>query len=243
MKQVRCYECPLPRLAVFKPNTEEEIDFIDAMKRGQIQVLAGREIVHQGDRDPRLYSVLSGWAFRFKTLTDGRRQILNFLLPGDLIGFQAQLLGDSEHGVEALTDVDLCVFSRDKIWELYNRYPELAFDITWLAAHEEGMVDENLVSSGRRTALEAVATLLIHLYKRAAAVDLAVKDGIDFPITQQHIADALGLSLVHTNKTLRRLRKLGLFGLDQRRLVLLEPKALRKLADYFERPINARPLI
>ncbi len=243
MKQVRCYECPLRRLAVFKPNTEEEIDFIDAMKRGQIQVLAGREIVHQGDRDPRLYSVLSGWAFRFKTLTDGRRQILNFLLPGDLIGFQAQLLGDSEHGVEALTEVELCVFSRSKIWELYNRYPELAFDITWLAAHEEGMVDENLVSSGRRTALEGVAMLLIHLYKRAAAVELATKDSLDFPITQQHIADALGISLVHTNKTLRRLQKLGLFGLDKQRLVLLDRKALQKLADYFESPIKPRPLI
>jgi CRP/FNR family transcriptional regulator, anaerobic regulatory protein len=205
----------LRRLAVFKPNTAEEIGFIDVMKRGQIRMPAGDEIVRQGDRDPGLYSILSGWAFRFKTLTDGRRQILNFLLPGDLISFQAHLLGDSEHSVEALTEVDLCMFSRSKIWELYNRYPELAFDVTWLAAHYEGMVDENLVSSGRRTALEAIAMLLIHVYKRASAVGLVKEGGVDLPITQQHIADAMGISLVHTNKTPRRLHKLGFFRLEE----------------------------
>jgi CRP/FNR family transcriptional regulator len=243
MNQVRCQDCPLRQLAVFKPTTAEEIAFIAAMKRRQFNVPAGHTIVHQGDRDPQVYTILSGWAFRFKGLTDGRRQILNFLLQGDLIGFQGHMLEDSPHGVEALTAVELCVFSRSKIWDLYNRFPELAFDVTWLAAHEEGMVDENLVSVGRRSALESIAMLLIHLYKRAAAVGLATQDGVDFPVTQQHIADALGISLVHTNKTLRRLHKLGLFRLDKHRLVLLDSKALQKLADYFESPIEPRPLI
>jgi CRP/FNR family transcriptional regulator len=240
---VRCRDCPLRQHAVFKANSAEEIAFIETMKRGHIRVAGGQELVREGQADPPLYALFSGWAFRFKTLSDGRRQILNFLLPGDLIGFQGHMLEDSPHGVEALTDVELCVFSRAKVWDLYRELPELAFDVTWLSAHEEGLVDENLLSVGRRSAYQSVAMLLIHLYKRARAVGLATEDGVDFPLTQQHIADALGISLVHTNKTLRRLQKRGLFRIVHKRLMLNDPTALEKLAEYFESPVELRPLI
>ena len=105
------------------------------------------------------------------------------------------------------------------------------------------MVDENLLSVGRRSALQSVSMLLIHLYKRAQALGLVTADGLHLPVTQQHIADALGLSLVHTNKTLRRLKKLGLFQFERRRFTMTRPTALEELADYWDRPVEARPLI
>ena len=144
-------------------------------------------------------------------LPDGRRQILNFLLPGDLIGLQAAMFDAALYAVEALTDVQLCILPRRRIWALFGEMPGLAFDVTWLGAREEGFVDENLTSVGRRTAAERVAALIITLYKRATALDLVTDNSFEFPLTQQHIADALGLSLVHTNKTLARLRRMGMF--------------------------------
>src|SRR5665213_1976624 len=81
-----------------------------------------------------------GCAFRYKTLPDGRRQILNYALPSDLIGLQGAVNDEMQHSVEALTDVTLCVFPREKLWDLYKDYPALAFDITWLAAREEQML-------------------------------------------------------------------------------------------------------
>ena len=138
-------------------------------------------------------------------LDDGRRQILNYALPADMLGLQGALMNEMEHSVEALTPLVLCVFPRGKLWDLYSRLPSLAFDITWLAAREEQLVDEHLVSLGRRTALERAAYLLLHLFVRAEESGLVRDSTIQFPFTQQHLADTLGMSLVHTNKTLKRL--------------------------------------
>ena len=105
-------------------------------------------------------------------------------------------------------------------------------------------MDENLVTVGRRSAAERIAMLLIHLWRRAERVGLTGDDGgIDFPLTQQHIADALGLSLVHTNKTLRKLERVGLHEIAAGRLRLLQPQALERIADYSTRPMRKLPLI
>jgi len=240
---VPCAACPLRSLPVFKVNTPEEIAFIESMRLGQVDAPAGATIIEENSQNPALYALFSGWAFRYKTLRDGRRQILNFLLPGDVIGFQAHMLGDSAHGVEALTDVRLCRHARPKIFELYRSYPELAFDTTWLTAKEENLVDEILTSVGRRSAAERIAMLMINLYKRARSLDPEGTGPVHIPLTQLHIADALGLSLVHTNKTLKRLQRRGLFTFEQQRLTLLDPTGLERLADYFEAPLATRPLL
>src|SRR5438270_5105247 len=207
--QLPCYECALRACGLFKPVTPEELSSINRIKREHLQVPAGGEIVRAGDDSPELYTLYRGWAFRFKTLPDGRRQILNFLLPGDLLGLQAAMFDAALHGIEALTAVELCVLPRSKVWALFGKMPDLAFDVTWLGSREESLVDENLASVGRRTAEERIAALIVKLYKRADVLGLVTDATFTFPLTQQHIADALGLSLVHTNKTLARLRKLG----------------------------------
>lgn len=240
---VPCVACPLRALPAFKTNTPEEIAFIEDMRLGQARALAGTAILEEGAQSAPIFSLFSGWAFRYKTLSDGRRQILNFLLPGDVIGFQAHMLGESAHGVEALTDVLLCRHARPKIWTLYRTHPELAFDATWLTAKEESLVDEILVSVGQRSASGRIAMLMINLYKRARSLDPLSGDTVHVPLTQQHIADALGLSLVHTNKTLRRLQRQGLFRFEQQRLQLLDLSGLQRLADYYEAPLTKRPLL
>lgn len=227
----------------FSTNSDAEIAFIQTIKQRQRQATAGSEIVREGDASSALFTLLTGWAFRYRTLSDGRRQIFNFLLPGDFIGLQQQLGQASSHGVEALTDITLCVFPNERLWDIYREHPALGFDITWLCAHEELIVDENLLSVGRRSASERIAMLLIHLYKRAESVGMGDAGGVPFPLTQQHIADALGLSLVHTNKTLKRLQAQGLYTLRNGRLKLTNPAAMARLADYYALPLRARPLI
>ncbi len=238
-----CISCPLRSCGAFSPNSEAEIDFIQQFKERQTKIAAGGTILSEGKSGSELYTVLSGWAFRYRSLSDGRRQIFNFLLPGDFVGLQDQLGQASPHGVEALTDTDLCVFPIKRLWDLYSKHPALGFDITWLCAHEELIVDENLLSVGRRSASERIAMLLIHLYKRAESVSLGGSEGVPFPLTQQHIADALGLSLVHTNKTLKRLHAAGLYTLNNSLLKLPNPLAMAQLADYYALPLRGRPLI
>ena len=176
-------------------------------------------------------------------MPDGRRQILNFVLPGDLLGLQASLLSAAEHSIEALTDVEVCVFSRNKIWTLFESMPTLAYEMAWLGAREESLVDENLTSVGQRTARERMAALILSLYRRADHLDLVKDKTFLFPLTRQHLADALGLSLVHTIKTWSYLRKSGLFHFDGRQLTLVNPKLTERLASYFEREWQRRPLL
>jgi CRP-like cAMP-binding protein len=241
--QVPCQECKLRACGFFRPITDNELGAIADMKREHLTLPAGTEIVRAGEDSPELYTLYSGWAFRFKTLSDGRRQILNFLLPGDLIGLQAAMFDAARHGIEALTDVQLCLLPRRKVWALFEQMPDLAFDVAWLGAREESFVDENLTSVGRRSAAERIAALIVTLYKRAKMLGLVTDDTFEFPLTQEHIADALGLSLVHTNKTLARLRRMGMFTRTNGNLTLTNPRVLARVAQYFDEEITQRPLI
>ena len=241
-RRVPCEQCPLRGLPAFRDFTEQELNFVSNFKRGELVAEGGSTILSEGSHSPHLYTVLSGWAFRFKTLPDGRRQILNYLLPGDLIGLQGSILGEMEHSVEALTTMVLCVFQRDKLDGLFEGYPGLGFDVTWLAAREERMLDEHLLSLGRRTAVERAAYLLAFLYSRAETLG-RVKDRLQIPITQQHVADTLGLSIVHTNKTLRKLADKGLIRWLDRSCEVVDPEGLQELADWDGLNERKRPLI
>src|SRR4249920_2185124 len=200
-----CELCPFRKRPGLREFSREELEFVKTFKVDELHVEPGISFLREGTRSEHLYTVLKGWAFRYKVLDDGRRQILNYALPADMVGLQGTLMHEMQQSVEALTPLVLCMFPRAKLWELYSRLPSLAFDITWLAAREEQLIDENLVSLGRRTALERAAYLLLHLYVRAEECGLVKNGAIQFPFTQQHLADTLGMSLVHTNKTLRRL--------------------------------------
>ncbi len=245
MVEVRCNACPLRPLPLFIEHNGSELALVQSLKRRELQLRAGDTLVHEGQTDGPLYTLRSGWAFRYKTLSDGRRQILSFLLAGDFIGVQQKMGDAAAHGVQVLTDAQLCVFQRDALWELHRQSPTMGFNITWLIAHEESMVDDTLLSVGRRSAEERIAMLLIILFKRAAALQAdGGSSGVPFPLTQQHIADGLGLSLVHTNKTLRKLERRGLHQLQDGRLRLRDVKALARLADlYGDGKPAPRPLI
>lgn len=224
-------------------NSAEEITFIQQFKTRSLSITAGSLIIDEGLPSEDLYTLYAGWAFRYKTLSDGRRQILNFLLPGDFIGLQEKMADVSPHGVAAITDVLLCRFGRSGLWELFKNHPGLGYDVTWIAANQKDVLDENLLSVGRRNATERVATLIVQIYKRLKAIGQARGNIIDFPVNQQHIADALGLSLVHTNKTLRRLAKMGFHEISGGKLTLHNPAGLQRLADYYAAEEPIRPLI
>lgn len=148
-----CTVCRLRSLPIFHPPTEGELELIQSLKRREVRLRAGETLIAEGQTDAPLYTLLSGWAFRFKTLADGRRQILNVLLAGDFIGVQQKLSDAAVHGVTALTDSTYCVFQRDALWEIHTKKPALGFDVTWLTAHEESLVDEQLLSVASRAAL------------------------------------------------------------------------------------------
>lgn len=242
-RQYPCEECPLRPLKVFRDFAKQELQFISKFKRGELSVEKGASVLVEGSHSAHLFTILSGWAFRYKSLEDGRRQILNYVMPGDLIGLQGTLMGEMQHSIEALSPMLLCVFERDHLPTLYKNYPGLAYDITWLASREEQMLDENLLSVGRRTALERAAYLIAFISGRAKTVGLNGRKVVQIPITQQHIADTLGLSLVHTNKTLKRLVERKLIVWREGGCEVLDIAGLLQLSGWEGSKETKRPLL
>lgn len=242
-RRIPCEKCPLRSLPVLRKFSPEELDFVSSFKSGELNVEAGANILLQGTNSAHLYTVLAGWAFRYKMLADGRRQILNFAMPSDFIGLQGAVANEMQHSVEALTDMTLCIFPRERLWELYTNYPSLSYDVTWIAARSEQYLDDSLVNIGRRGALERMAYLLLHMFVRAEELGLAKGSVAQFPFTQQHVADTLGMSLVHTNKTLKRLTASKTMRWKDRTFELLDRDGLLAIAG-FEMPVApVRPFI
>lgn len=238
-----CEICPLRPLNTFRDFQPDELAFISRFKTGELTVDRGTTVLVEGSHSAHLYTVLSGWGFRYKLMSDGRRQILNYVVPGDLIGLQGSLTGEMQHSVEALSNLMLCVFERDQLFTLYRNHPGLAYDLTWLAAREEQMLDENLLSVGRRSALERAAYLLAFLHQRAQTVHLYANGRATIPITQQHVADTLGLSIVHTNKTLRKLINRNAIRWLDRGCEVLDEAALLGIAGWEGLGEQRRPLM
>jgi CRP-like cAMP-binding protein len=243
-RQVPCQRCPLRKIRIFRPFTAEELAFVSEFKKGELRAEAGTMLFLEGTSSAHLYTLLSGWAFRYKLLPDGRRQILNYCFPGDFIGLQGSVMQEMQHSIEALSDMVLCVFQREGLWQLFEKHAGLSFDVTWLAARSEQMLDQQLLSVGRRSALERCAHLLLHLSRRAEALELTgAPNKVRIPITQQHIADTLGMSLVHTNRTLGRLIRDRVIRWKEHEFEILNFKRLAEIAGDEASEDAVRPLL
>ncbi|MGY6410638.1 MAG: Crp/Fnr family transcriptional regulator [Alkalilacustris sp.] len=243
MDQMRCAQCPLRGFELFSDLGADEVAFTQSFKSGEMVVEPGTTLMLEGMPSPQLYTVLEGLGVRYKTLECGRRQVINFAMPGDLIGLHAAVMGEMAHSFEATTAMRLCVFNRSDLWRLYRHHPERAFDVTWLAAVEEHFLGETLVALGRRSAEARVAWALGRIHARLRAVGLDRNGGVPMPWRQQDLADALGLSLVHTNKTRQSLRRRGLARWTDGQLLVPDAGALASLAGVEAADPPRRPLI
>ncbi|MEZ5906828.1 MAG: Crp/Fnr family transcriptional regulator [Geminicoccaceae bacterium] len=238
-----CQRCALRALPIFRRLSEAELTFVEKFKIGEMEVQAGSDILLAGTHSAHLFTIYGGWCFRYDLMEDGRRQIHSLLLPGDFIGLQTEMLGTMQHSVQSLTDVRLCVFARERIWTIYESFPELAFDLTWAAACGERTVEVALSNVGQRPAFERLAALILHLYRQLEALQMVRDGSILWPLTQQHVADLLGLSNVHVNRVIRRLVDQGLVRPDGRRLKIIDLPALAEIVGTdTEKPVR-QPLV
>lgn len=241
---VPCHECPLLDCRGLRPLEQSQIDYMQQYKSGELRIDDGELIIEQGMHVEHLYTLLEGIMIRYRTMEDGRRQVVNFLFPGDLIGLQAAFDDKSSHSIEALENSFLCVFSSSKFENLLKQHPRLAYDVVWLAAKDETQLEDHLVALGQRRAKERVAYLAVWLLDRAINTGVA-GDGnsLKIPITQAQIADMLGLSLVHANRTIKALQRDGLIQWRPGELTIPDMDAAAKFAHYDPAERNSRPYI
>jgi CRP-like cAMP-binding protein len=182
------------------------------------------DLVSQGEKLKEAIVIEEGWAIRYRTLDDGRRQIMNFLLPGDLFDLCAFMLTRADHSVGTIIDCTINRVPIKAVTSLFERHPRLGSALWMGGLQEEAMLRERITSLGRRNAEERTAHLLYELWVRLAAVGEHNGRSFELPLTQTELADALGLTSVHVSRTLRRLRKRGLIEVDRRRITILRPR-------------------
>lgn len=226
----KCENCPLRKHEVFEDMSTEDVRFMQRFKVGELVVDANTPILMEGSNSPQLYTVLNGMGLRYKMMSNGRRQVVSLIFPGDFVGLQAGIMGEMGHSVEATTKMTLCVFDRSEIWKFYKERPERAFSLTWLAAVEEHFLGETLSTLGQRTAIQSLAWAIVRVFIRGRSLGLVHNGAMSFPYKQQDIADALGLSLVHTNKTLAALKKKQLAHWSDGTLRVSDLDALAEIA-------------
>jgi CRP-like cAMP-binding protein len=220
------------KLGRFVQLTAQEQDYLSALQADFFRVHSGIDIITAGNTYRCPFVLNQGMAIRYKVLHDGRRQILSLILPGDFIGFPGCLFDNSLYSVASLGESTACSIPFAEIFLLFQRHPRLATAMFWLVGHDAVLFAEHLVGVGRQSAYERVAHLLLELLARLQLAGLADERSFSIPMTQELLADAVGLSVPHVNRTLRRLREDGLIAMEGTQIIFVDLAALSRLADF-----------
>lgn len=202
----------------------------NVMSRGRV-VRGHTDIVAEGESPTDVHLITGGFACRYKTLKGGTRQIVSYLVPGDFTDLHTFILSKMDHSVGTLSECAVVDIPRSRILELIER-PALARALWWVALVDEATSREWLVNIGRRRSEARIGHLFCELHARLKAVGLAVDGKIRLPITQNELADTVGLSVVHTNRALQSLRAAKLITLERSELVILDAERLQKFSGF-----------
>jgi CRP-like cAMP-binding protein len=230
------------KLCTFVPLSERELGCLTEIQSAPFHVAPGTELVHQGEAEHVAYILQAGWGCSFKLLHNGERQIITFPVPGDCVGLRSILLRTADHSFSALTDAVVSRVEVSRMLQIFNELPHLGEAVLWATSRDEAIVVEHLASIGRRNSLERTAHFFLELYDRLQLVGLTTADEFACPLTQYHLADALGLSAIHVNRVLRELRERGLITFQEQVVTIHDPVELKELAGY-EAPGEAAVLI
>ncbi|HTT79563.1 MAG TPA: Crp/Fnr family transcriptional regulator [Stellaceae bacterium] len=207
---------------------------------------AGHELVSEGRRCASVSLITDGAAIRYRILRDGQRQILNVLLPGDFAGLISCRFENAPYSIKTLTPASVATIPLPRLVGLLDSHPRLAARLFWRSACEATMLAERLIAVGRRPARERVAHFLMELLVRLQTVGLADERSYRLPLTQEMVADMLGLSIPYLNRILRDLRDDGLVRVKGQMLVIDDLDELAAVADFehgYLRPLSVADLL
>ena len=220
------------KLSSYTDVTRDDVDWFLRVPHRVVDVEPGVDLVTMGKPARDVFVVEAGWAIRYRLIDDGRRQIVNFMLPGDCFDLQAIVHARADHAITAATPMRLRKTTSSRFLEVVRTNARMATAFWWTAVQEEAILREQIVRIGRRSARERVAHLLLELHRRMTLSGLAQDETLQLPVTRDMIGDALGLSPIHVSRTLTTLRKDGLIATSRRRVDILDRDAMAEAADF-----------
>lgn len=228
----RPVEAIIRRLRTLTPLADLEVELLGSLADRRERHTAGDELISEGQTARRPRFLVSGWAASQRMLSDGRRQIFALSLPGDGIGICERPAPPALSTVVALTSLE--TVDAEPVLEAVQagRAPGLGRALSIAAVLDQMRMLDHIVRLGQQTAYERLAHFLLEMQRRMEAAGLGDAQRFPLPLTQEILADALGLSIVHVNRTLQQLRRERLIELRSGVAILLQPDALASIADY-----------
>lgn len=220
------------KLSSFTDLGEDDLAALDAVIGTPILRDAHGDIIQDGERPEKVILLLRGWACRYKVLEDGSKQIIAYLVPGDLCDPHVFILDAMDHSIGLLTDAALAFISRDAIIHLTDCCPKIARALWWSTLVDEAVLRHWLVNLGQRDAFDRVAHLFCELWDRLRQVGLKEDDELEVPLTQEQIGDTMALTTVHVNRVIQRMRTEGLVSIKRKMIRVHDLPRLRELCGY-----------
>lgn len=186
----------------------------------------------EGDPASGIATIFSGWAFRYKSLRDGDRQVLDIMLPGDLLGLQSPLTGKLRHSVRAITDVRVCSLDEGHFHDLFKAHPALSEALLATLLVEEQRADARLLLLGRQRPTERLGYFLLELRERLQRRGESVDEGYEIPLTYELLSGALGVSRSQLGASLRDMPLRGWAALTGRRLTFFDVERMAADCEY-----------
>lgn len=219
------------KLEALHPLPDEDKKLLHAVVGRGKSLKAGDDIVREGDHTDVVHVIVDGHGYRYKTLPDGKRQIIGYLVPGDFCDLYGFLLDKMDHGMAARTQCHIAQLTEDHILMLTSR-PALARALWWSELVNAAILREWLVNMGRRTPSARVAHILCELLVRLQVVGQASKDSFKLELSQAELGDTVGLTTVSVNRALQRLRAANLIQSSGREILIPDVVALKAFADF-----------
>jgi CRP-like cAMP-binding protein len=226
------------KLEHFLPLPDQDKEWLNGLALRDEEFPAHSDIIREGEMPAGVFVVIAGHACRYKILSDGSRQILDFMFPGDKTELHSLLLKATDHGIFTLGPTTIARIDRDRLIAEIVDHPHVTLALWWNALQREAILRERITAIGRREAYARVAHLLCEMFERLTLVGETVDHNYTLPVTQAELGDALGISEVYANRMLRRLQSEKLIVYGNRRLRIPDLDALKRAAEFDERYLH-----
>lgn len=239
------HSCIIKHFESYGDLNDKDRDLLLSLEEGPREWPKNTVLWRRGDPSDCFYTISQGWACSYRELEDGSRQVLDVYVPGDIVGLREFSFRRRITSVIMLNDAELCAFPKSHLAEVFSRSLLLCSIMFMITARDQAFLLERLVNLGRRSAREKLAHFLVEVSHRLQRTNAQVENHLSLPLTQNLLADALGLSAVHVSRTFQDFRREGLLETGNSWLELRDIKALEEVAGfeefYMDEPLGGPP--
>jgi len=232
-----CGDCPIRAKALFQVVSEDYTTHAQEYRKAQYALKAKSHLYREGERPNMAFTLFSGWIMLYRQARDGARQGLRIALPGDFIGYQSVGIAGANHSALAIIDCTLCGFDHKDLRRMLHDQPQLAVQLVDIQSRDMATCQNQMLGLGRKRAEGRVAYLMLDLFHRMKVRGATEGNTMPFPLTQELIGDLTGLTVVHTNRVIQKLRGEGLIKCGSKRLEIIDEKGLCEIAEYEPLPV------